>query len=165
VRAVAVDEIEVRAADPLDGRDVQLHGPDRALHRLRAALHRQLERLGRVADPESHGVGRRAVGLAESRGLALRLHVEDEVDVALAEAEHVLGPVLRHRREAHLLEQALEPLRLGRGELHEFEAIGAERVLEEVAALGRGLDVHLRASCRRISIICNQFAEARRQVA
>ena len=41
---------------------------------------------------------------AEVGRLAGGLHVEDEVDVALGEAQHVLRPVARDRREAHTLE-------------------------------------------------------------
>ena len=111
-------------------------GPTGPLHRLGAALDRQLQRLGGVLDAEGHGVGRGAVRGAERRRLAGRLHVEDEVDVALREAQHVLGAVPGDGREAHQLEQPLQPLRLGRGELDELEAVGAERIVEQVAAHG-----------------------------
>ena len=40
------------------------------------------------------------------------------------------------------LEQVLQPLRLGRGELDELEAVGAQRVFEKVAALRLHVDGH-----------------------
>ena len=49
LRAVAVDQVEVRAADALDGRDVQLHRADPALDGLRAAL----DELHPVKKPDS----------------------------------------------------------------------------------------------------------------
>ncbi len=109
---IAVDQIEVRAADPLDGRDVQLHRTHQAAHLFGAALERQAQGLAGVAHAKGHGVGRGPVAATELRGLAGRLHVEDEVDVALGEAQHVLGAVPRYGGEAHQLEQALQPLGL-----------------------------------------------------
>ena len=144
LRAIAIDEIEVGAADTLDRWDVQLHRADSALHRRRPSLDRELERLAGVAHAEGHGVGRGTVRRAEVGRLTLRLHVEDEVDVALAEPQHVLGAMPRHRLEAHLLEEPFQRLRLRRGELDELEPIGAERIVKQVAGgLKRG--VHRRA--------------------
>ncbi|OIQ69918.1 hypothetical protein GALL_484760 [mine drainage metagenome] len=150
--AVTVDQIEVRAADPLDRRDVQLHRPNRPQHRLRPALDRQLQGLGGVAHAERHGVGRGAMGGAEFRGLPLGLHVQDQVDVALAKPQHVLGAVFGDSREAHHLEQGLQALRLGRGEFDELEAVGAQWVVEQIAGRIRNLDVHDFAS-KRIGIV------------
>ena len=52
--AVAVDEIEVGAADPLDRRDVELARAAHGLGLDRAALDRQRQRLLGVLDPERH---------------------------------------------------------------------------------------------------------------
>ncbi|MNN18932.1 hypothetical protein D3C81_1321520 [compost metagenome] len=65
-------------------------------------------------------------------GVAVRLAVDDEVHLALAVQHHVLGAVLCHQREAHLLEQRLEHVRGGRGEFHEFEAHQLHRVVKQV---------------------------------
>jgi light-regulated signal transduction histidine kinase (bacteriophytochrome) len=69
----------------------------------------------------------------EVAGVALRLAVDDEVDVALAEQDDVLRAVLRDEREAELLEHRLERSRLGRRELDELEAHQAHRVLEQIS--------------------------------
>jgi hypothetical protein len=79
------------------------------------------------------------VDVPELGGLTLWLHVQDEVDVALPEAQHVLGAMPRDSREAHRLEQRLQRLRLWRGEFDELEAVRAERIVEQV---GVGLGVH-----------------------
>ena len=47
---------------------------------------------------EGHGVGAGAVLAAEIGGLAVRLHVEDEIDVVLLVTHHVLGAVPGRRR-------------------------------------------------------------------
>jgi hypothetical protein len=62
--------------------------------------------------------------LREAVGLA----VDDEVDPALAIEDHVLGAVLRDRREAHLLEERAQLLGIGSGVLHELETVGAHGV-------------------------------------
>src|SRR6185437_2942930 len=81
---------------------------------------------------ERHRIGRRSVRRAERRRLAGRLHVEDEVDVALREPQHVLRAVLRDGPKAHQLEQLLQPHRLRRGELDELEAVRTQRIVEQV---------------------------------
>ncbi len=73
---------------------------------------------------------------AEGGRLADRLHVDDEIDVALGEAQHVLRAMARNRGEAHHFEQALQALGLRRGEFDEFETVGAERIVEQVCAYG-----------------------------
>ena len=81
-------------------------GPDRAAHFARAALDaRACSALRGVAHAKRHGVDRGTVLAAKLRRLAARLHVQDEIDVALLVAQHVLGAVARHGREAHGLEQ------------------------------------------------------------
>ncbi len=130
---IAVDQIEVRAADPLDGRDIQLHRPHRAPHRRRAPLHRQGQRPGGVLDPEGHGVGRGAMRLAELGRLARGIHVQDEVDVALLVADHVLGAVPGGGHKAQRLELTGHASRVGAGEFDELEAVGAQRIVEQLA--------------------------------
>ena len=61
-----------------------------------------------------------------SAGLAGRLHVEDEVDVALGVVAHVLRAVVADMGEAQLDEQAGQRLGIGAGELDELEAVEAD---------------------------------------
>ena len=63
---------------------------------------------------------------------APRFVIGDEVDLALAPQLHVLAAVARDEAEAHPGERGLEHALVGRGELEEFEAVEAERVVEEV---------------------------------
>src|SRR5665213_557023 len=132
VRAVTVHQIQIRPADSLDRRNIELHGPDRAAHLAGAARHRLFEGRGGVAHTKCHGIDRRAVLATKLRGLAARLHVEDEVDAALLVAQHVLGAVARHCGESHGLKYPREPFRIRAGELHEFEAVGAEWIVEQI---------------------------------
>src|SRR5690606_4327885 len=68
----------------------------------------------------------------EGGRLARRLHVEDEVDVALLVAEHVLRAVFRDGRKAERLEQLRELVWIGRGEFDELETVSAQRVFENI---------------------------------
>ena len=76
VLAVAVDEVHEAAADALDARDVELHGPAVAGPG-RAPLERAAVGEGRVAHPERHRAGRWPVRarelLAEPAGSALMM--------------------------------------------------------------------------------------------
>jgi hypothetical protein len=78
----AVDQVQRRAADALDGRQAQFHRPGRDLHRLRAALQRQRVGLVRVAHAKGQATGAGAVFGGEVRGQAARLAVDDEVDAS-----------------------------------------------------------------------------------
>ena len=53
--------------------------------------------------------------------------------VALPVQQHVLRAMPRDGGEAHLLEQPAHRLRIGRRVLDEFEPVGAERVVPQVA--------------------------------
>ena len=57
----AVDQVERRAADALDGRQAQLHRPGRHLERLRAELERARVGLVRIADAKREAARRRSV--------------------------------------------------------------------------------------------------------
>ena len=107
----------------------ELHRADLRLGRLGAEREGPLVGVLRVDDAERHGRRGGAVLGREPRREGSGLGVEDEVDVALAVEGDVLGAVPRHRREAHLLEQPVELLRVGMAELDELEAVGAHRVL------------------------------------
>ena len=80
-----------------------------------------------IADPERHGARRRAVGAAELVGMAGRLQVEQEVDVALLVADR-LRAMVADMGEAELGEQAAHRFGVGAGELDELEAVEAERI-------------------------------------
>jgi hypothetical protein len=68
----------------------------------------------------------------EVAGQALRLAVDDEVDVALAVQQHVLAAVARHQGEAHLLEQGLQGVGGGCGEFDELEAAQAHGIVKQI---------------------------------
>ena len=125
----AVDQVQRRAAYALDGRQAQLHGAGGDLDGLRAQLQRALVGAVRVLHAERQAAGRGAVLGAEVGRLAVRLAVEDEVDLVLAVQQHVLGAVPCHQREAELLEHVFQQPRLGRCELDELEAHQAHGVL------------------------------------
>ena len=118
-----VDQIEVGAADPLERRQAELgFGPRRA------ALDGELQRLFGIEHAEAHRARRRAVGGAELGGMARRLPVEEEVDVALGVMIDRLGAVGADMGEAQAPEQPGHRLRIGAGELDEGESVEAERV-------------------------------------
>ena len=83
--------------------------------------------------------------LGEAAGEAVRLGVDDEVDVALPVKRHIPGAVLGDRREAHGLEEFMKLLRFRRGVLDELEAVGAGGVL--VRDLGPGGVVRVGTHC------------------
>ena len=117
----AVDQVQGRTADALDGGQVQFHRAGAKFYRLCTQFECALESQARVLDPESQPAGRGPVLRREIRGHAARLAVDDEVDVALAVQRDVLRTVLGHTREPQHLEHRLEHAgRRGR-ELHELE--------------------------------------------
>ena len=77
--------------------------------------------------------GTRSVLRRKIPGQTLRLAVNDEVDVALPVQQHVLAAVAGDQTEAHLLEQRLQQVGRGRGELDEFEAHQAHWVVEQIS--------------------------------
>src|SRR5215472_3927489 len=76
--AVAVDEVYETAADPLDRRNVELHRPEFAMHRLGAERDRPLVGLARIGDAERDRAHRWAVQTCKGLCKALGLGVEDE---------------------------------------------------------------------------------------
>ena len=158
----AVDQVERRAADALDRRQAQLHRPGRHLERLRAELERARVGLVRIADAKGEPARRRPVLGGEVAGVALRLAVDDEVDVALAEQDDVLRAVLGDLREAELLEHRLERSRLGRRELDELEAHQAHRVLEQISHAVLLRSRARRGFSRRARGACGSARRARR---
>ena len=91
VFAVAVDEVDEAAADPLDRRDVELHRPDLAVHRLGAEPDRPVIGRRRVLDPERDRADRGPMQPGKRLGKALGLGIDDEIDPALAVERDVLS--------------------------------------------------------------------------
>jgi len=83
-----------------------------------------LEGVPRVDHAPGHRRRAGAVLLDEAHGVRARLGVDDVVDVALAPDGDGLAAMAGHRHVAHALEQLGELLRLGMGELDEFETVG-----------------------------------------
>src|SRR5580704_11269195 len=91
--AVAVDEIDQRIADALDGRDVELHRPNLVLDAPGAERQSALVGEGRVPDPERDGANAGAMHAREALGEAVLLGVDNEVHVALTVERDILGAV------------------------------------------------------------------------
>ena len=131
--AVQIHQVDERAADALDARDVEFHGAGA----LRAGLGTEAQGapVGRrgVAHAKRHGAGRGAVGAREPLREGFGLGVDDEVDLALAVQRDVLGAVLRDRGETEPLEQRAQQLRVGRGVFDELESVRAHGVVVQVA--------------------------------
>jgi hypothetical protein len=66
------------------------------------------------------------------------LAVDNEVDVALAVQNDILGTMLGHQHEAQLLEQRFQRVGHGRCEFDELEALQSHGVVEEVLAFYDG---------------------------
>ena len=128
----AVDQVQRRTANALDGRQLQFHRAGGNVHRLCAQLQRALVGVVRILHAESHAAGAGPMFRRKVGAHAARLAVDDEIDVALAVQHHVLGAVLRHFDEAHALQHRLDHARRGGGELHKLEAHQAHRVLEKI---------------------------------
>ena len=128
--AVPVDQVDETAADAFDGRDLQLHRTDTVLHRLRAEVDAALESGSGILHAEGHRACRRAVLAREVLAEAVRLGVDDEVDVALPVQRDVLAAMPRSHREAQPLEQRAQQLRVGRGVLDELETVGADGIFQ-----------------------------------
>ncbi|MNC35786.1 hypothetical protein D3C75_842810 [compost metagenome] len=138
--AETVDQVDRRTADALDRRQAQLHRPGGAVYRLGAQLQGAGVGLVGVLHPEGHAAGRRAVLGGEVGGEALRLLVEDQVDVALAVQVHVLGAVGGDLGEAHHGEDGFQGVRRRGGEFDELEAHQAHRVFKQIGHLGVSLE-------------------------
>jgi hypothetical protein len=64
----------------------------------------------------------------ERLGMAAFLHVQQEVDVALAIMAHRLRAMVADMGEAQLLEQSGQRFGIGAGEFDELEAVEADRI-------------------------------------
>src|SRR3546814_7816806 len=87
---------------------------------------------GRLAEADREAAGRRAVLPREVGRERIRILVEQEVHPSLAVDRDRPALVAQHGGEAHAGEIVVHglALALGRGELDEFEAVDAHRVLE-----------------------------------
>jgi hypothetical protein len=63
---------------------------------------------------------------AKIRRLAFRLHIEEEINIALLEPQDVLGPMPGHSGETHAFECAFDVIGPGAGELDNLETIRAD---------------------------------------
>ena len=130
--AVQVDEVDERATDAFDARNVQLHRTCALRSGLGAEAQCARVRPGGIAHAKRHGAGGRAVRPGERLGEGLGFGVDDEVDLALAVQRHVLRAMARDHRKAEPLEQRAQQLRIRRGVLDELEAIGTHGVVRRV---------------------------------
>jgi hypothetical protein len=125
---ISVDQIERAAADAADGRDVELHRPDFIAMWLRSEVERAFVRMRCVFHADRERADRRAVDARERLREAVRLVIQDEVDVALAVEDDVFGAVPRNERKTHRLEEPGQGTRIRRRVFDELESVGACRV-------------------------------------
>ena len=125
----AVDEIDQRVANALDGRNVELHRARLVVEAPGAQLERALVGLAGILDAERDRADRRAVQTHEALRERVDLGVDDEVDATLAVQGHVLVAVLGHGGEAHGLEQPAQCGWIGGRKFDELESVGAHRVV------------------------------------
>ena len=85
-----------------------------------------------VFDPKRHRIGRWPTLFTKLCRLAHRFHIEDEVDIALLKADHILGTVLRYRRKAQLAEVGGQGIRVRTGEFNKLKAISAKWVFKQI---------------------------------
>ena len=103
--APTVDEVDVRIADALDGRNHQFALAESfAFERPCAEFDRAVEGPLRVGHANTHRADAHAVFLGIARGERIRLGVEQEIHLALAIQRDVLADMARNRLEAELLE-------------------------------------------------------------
>ena len=132
VLAIAVDEVNQAAADPLDGRNIELHRPDLAVHRLGAERDRALIRLGRIGHTECDRTNRGAVQPGKGLGKALGLGIQDEIDIALLVERHVFRTVARRGDKPHALEQGGQGPRVGAGIFDKLEPVRPHRIVPQI---------------------------------
>jgi len=61
---------------------------------------------------------------------ALRLGIEDQVDVTLAKVPDILGAMAPHDLKSQLFEDSAQGNRIGAREFDEFKAVGAHRIVD-----------------------------------
>src|SRR5690606_5845681 len=140
--AIAVDQIQQRAADAFDAGNVQLAEVGVAAQQFGPLLLDVGGGLGGVLDPEGHGAGTGAVLFAEGTYVAGGAAIEHDVDVVLLEQPYLFGAVLGGFGETHggeQLTQLLDTFGSRCGEFNELETVGSDGIV--LLDLGHG--VHL----------------------
>ena len=100
LRAVAIDEIEQAAADPLDGGNIERLARGRNIGGLGTERERAREGRLRIDHAERHRRRARPVRGDEVEAVAAGLLIDEEVDVALPIERDALAAVTRHRRDS-----------------------------------------------------------------
>ena len=85
---------------------------------------------GSILHAKRHRARRRTVLARETLAEAVRLRIDDEVDVALPMQRHVLAAMPRRDRKAEPLEQRAQQLRIRRRVFDELETVGAGGILQ-----------------------------------
>ena len=127
-----INQIQRRAANALDGGQVQLHRASGDLNRLGTQLKRAKVRMVRVLHPKRHAAGAGAVLGSKVTRHAFGFTVHNEIDVALAVQDHVFGAMFGHQRKAHALKHGLQQARRGGCKFNEFKAHQAHRVVKQI---------------------------------
>src|SRR5262245_11643244 len=104
--AITVDEIYQTAAYAPDGRNVELHRSHSALVRFSAAFNGALQGVSGIFDSDGKGAYGRAVYPGKSAREAIRLMVDDEIDVALPIKSHLFGTVMCDRQKTQPFKQS-----------------------------------------------------------
>ena len=127
--APAIDKIDQRIADALDGGDVEFHRSVAVVETPGAKFERTSVGIGRIIDPQGDGADRRTMLTREALCKRILLGIDDEVDLTLAIQGHILVAVPCDGSESHLLEERAECFRFRRGIFDELEAVSRHRVV------------------------------------
>ncbi|MNH17864.1 hypothetical protein D3C79_775490 [compost metagenome] len=103
---VLVDQIDQAAIGRTHRSQLALVRSDQAAVRLAMESHRARQRLGAVLDPDCRGAQGRAMAFEKVVGKRIRLGVEDQVDIALAQQTDILRAMGTGTGEA----QAFQPV-------------------------------------------------------
>ncbi|MNZ60154.1 hypothetical protein D3C78_782160 [compost metagenome] len=166
-RLALLHQVDQAAVGGAHGGDFALVGADQATERLAPEGLRALQRMGAVTYPQRGGAQRRAVGFEEVVGEGIRLAVEDDVDVALAQQADVLRAVLAGAGETELFQPAGQTRTLAfvDGEFEELHTVVAtgRRRREEYVEVGRRHGVAFQQLARLLFQV-EQRAQAIRRI-
>src|ERR1700722_750473 len=102
---ISIDQVDETSADALNRRNIELHRSHGAFDLARTGGNRIAQRAGGILDAKGHGAGTGPMVPRELLRKAIRLGVDDEIDIALAVERHVFGAVPGDTRKAHGFEQ------------------------------------------------------------
>ena len=103
----AVNQVQGRPANALDGGQVQLHRAGTHFHGLGTKFKRPAVGMVRVSDTKGHAARTRPMLGGKVARHAFGFAVDNEINAALTVQHHIFGTVPCHQREAHALKNRL----------------------------------------------------------